>query len=154
MMRMIRNRKGFTLMEVLVVLIILGVLAGIAIPIYVLQVEKARSAEALASLGAASQSMKRFFTERGTYVGAVFVGGDPAAVPPTFNLDYNPNLAVGGQVLRFGYVITAEAAGTFTITATRLVGAGLPAIPLGAPAGPHTVTINEAGVVGRTGVYA
>ena len=144
-MRM-RNNKGFTLMEVLIVLIILGVLAGIAVPIYFAQVEKARSAEALASLGAASQSMKRFFAERGTYVGAVFVGGDGVA---TFNLDYNPGLAVGGQVLRFGYAITAQAAATFTITATRVAAAGAP-VPAG---GPHTLTIDQAGAVGKSAIY-
>ena len=146
-MRM-RNNKGFTLMEVLIVLIILGVLAGIAVPIYFAQVEKARSAEAIASLGAASQSMKRFFAERGTYVGAVFVGGDPAAIPPTFNLDYNPGLAVGGQILNFGYAITAQTAVTFTLTATRV--AGTAPIPAG---GPHTLTINQIGTVGKSAIY-
>ena len=44
------NRKGFTLIEVIIVLIILGVLAAIAMPNFFTWIERARSAEALFSL--------------------------------------------------------------------------------------------------------
>ena len=44
-------RKGFTLLELVIVVIVLGVLASIALPQYAGFVEKARAAEAVATIG-------------------------------------------------------------------------------------------------------
>ena len=49
----IRNRKGFTLAELLIVVAIIGVLVAISIPIFTSQLEKAREATDLANLRAA-----------------------------------------------------------------------------------------------------
>ena len=45
------SRKGFTLGEILTVLVILGVVAGLAVPMYGSMMESARANEAKASLG-------------------------------------------------------------------------------------------------------
>ncbi len=45
------NRKGFTLLELIVVLIVLAALVAIALPQYTGFVERARAAEAIAVLG-------------------------------------------------------------------------------------------------------
>lgn len=42
--KMLRNRKGFTLVELMVVVVIIGVLAGIAIPMYSKATEQAANA--------------------------------------------------------------------------------------------------------------
>lgn len=144
-----RNNRGFSLMEVLIVLVILGVLAGLAVPVYLTQVEKSRSAEALGMLAAARGSMQRAFAERGTYVDTVMGGGDGVA---TFNMDLNPNVEAvsGGQTTRFLYaLVPAPADLTFTILATRIAAPGAP-LPAG---GPHTISINQAGAIVRTGIY-
>ena len=57
--------KGFTLLEMLVVVLIIGILAGIALPQYQLSVEKARSAEALMNLATIKRQMQLYITANG-----------------------------------------------------------------------------------------
>ena len=55
-----RNKKGFTLIEILVVVLIIGVLAAIAIPFYRKAVEKAKASEAVAVLNDAAKAEQDF----------------------------------------------------------------------------------------------
>ena len=143
-----RNNRGFTLMEILVVLIILGVLAGLAIPVYITQVERTRAAEGIQMLEATRGSMLRFFAANGTYVGAVITAAGVAGT----TVDFNPNVesATGGQLPLFSYTLApAPAAVTFTIVATRIAKPGAP-VPAG---GPHTVSVDQTGAVVRSAIY-
>jgi type IV pilus assembly protein PilA len=49
-MKTFNNKSGFTLIEIIVVLIIVGILASIALPNLFLNVEKSKSAEALTAM--------------------------------------------------------------------------------------------------------
>jgi len=51
--------KGFTLLEMLVVVIIIGILVAIALPQYTTTIEKARSAEAASNIGSIRTAMDR-----------------------------------------------------------------------------------------------
>lgn len=55
-----RNNAGFTLMEVVIVLIILGVMAGVTIPGYQEAVEKSRSNEAITNLQVIYMAQKAY----------------------------------------------------------------------------------------------
>jgi prepilin-type N-terminal cleavage/methylation domain-containing protein len=56
------EKSGFSLIEVLVVLAILGLLAGLAIPVFTAQTIKASGAEAVAALDALRSSAIRYFS--------------------------------------------------------------------------------------------
>jgi type IV pilus assembly protein PilE len=61
---------GFTLIELMVTVAIVGILAAIAYPSYTESVRKGRRAEALKTLIDAEQFMRRFYSTRDTYSGA------------------------------------------------------------------------------------
>jgi len=65
MLKMFKNCKGFTLLELLVVVLIIGILASIALPQYNKAVEKARVTEALLNIKAIEESAQRYILANG-----------------------------------------------------------------------------------------
>ena len=63
----LKNNDGFTLVELMVVVAIIGILAAIAIPNYQKYQAKARQSEAKLGLGAVYTSQQSFRAETGTY---------------------------------------------------------------------------------------
>jgi len=72
--------KGFTLIELMIVVVIVGILAAIALPSYQESVRKTRRSEAQTELLKNVNFMERFFTENSSYFGAV--------LPPASSTDY------------------------------------------------------------------
>jgi len=60
-----RNKKGFTLIELMIVVVIIGVLAGIAIPMYSANVNKSKLQEAVDTLGAIKDEVCNFVADTG-----------------------------------------------------------------------------------------
>lgn len=68
MLRKLRgNSKGFTLIELMIVVAIIGILAAIAIPNFLTYQCKARQAEAKTNLGAVRVSQEAYYAEYDTY---------------------------------------------------------------------------------------
>lgn len=67
--------RGFTLVELMIVVIVVGVLAGVAIPMYQLATERAKATEAVAALGSVRVAMRNYYAEHQTFVNASFVDG-------------------------------------------------------------------------------
>ena len=66
-----QSESGFTLVELLVVMLIIGLLAAIAIPAFFNQRDKARDAEAKSAAKTAQTAMETFATDHnGSYLGA------------------------------------------------------------------------------------
>ena len=91
-MRIKIRPRGFTLVELLIVVAIIGILAAIVYPSYQDSVRKSRRADAKAVMAEAAQFMERFYTEnfcysnRRTAAGcagaAVALPAPPASIPP------------------------------------------------------------------------
>ncbi len=64
-----RDKKGFTLLEVLIVIVIIGILASLAMPRFFRTVEYSRATEALAQLSAVRSSMQRCYLLQNSYTG-------------------------------------------------------------------------------------
>ena len=63
-------QKGFTLVEMMIVVAMIGILAAIAIPNYTDYVQRGKAAEATSNLANLRVQMEQFFQDNRTYVGA------------------------------------------------------------------------------------
>ena len=70
---MSRNQNGFTLVEMLVVIAIIGILASLAIPNMTKARNKAKEAEVKANLHVIQAALERFYTDNGQY--PAYIGG-------------------------------------------------------------------------------
>ena len=137
----LKAKGAFTLIELIVVIIIIGVLASLALPRFFRTVEYSRASEALQNLSTLRQSMQRCYLRASSYLtcsplnDATFAGLDVE----------NPNNVAAANRL-FAYDTSASAATTFTVRATRNTNAG--------GDGTSTVTLTDAGVRAGTGPFS
>lgn len=91
-MRALQNKRsihGFSLLELLAVVAIIGILASIAYPMYQEQVVKSRRAAGAACLQERAQFMERYYTTNMTYVGAPNPPACSAEVSPYYRVQFN-----------------------------------------------------------------
>lgn len=62
-----RRRAGFTLVELIVVVIVLGLLAAMGVPSFLKSVERSKASEAFTYLSAVRAAQERFHARQGTY---------------------------------------------------------------------------------------
>jgi type IV pilus assembly protein PilE len=95
-----RIQQGFTLIEVMITVAIVGILLAVAVPAYSDYVTRGRLSEAFTALGGAQPSAEQFWANNRTYVGFDGASSFPAATP------------------NFTYALSNASASTYTITAT------------------------------------
>lgn len=106
---MARQQRGFTLLELMMVVTIIAILAAIAVPAYSDYVTRGRIIEATAGLGDARAKMEQYFQDNRSY--------------PTGGCVVYPN-AVGAlqvqlaQLQRFTLSCGTPTANAYTVTAT------------------------------------
>ncbi len=77
MLKSLRKQEGFTLIELMIVVAIIGILAAIAIPNFLTYQMKSRQSEAKTNLQAIKTSMVSFQGEQGCYIGVLPEVGQP-----------------------------------------------------------------------------
>lgn len=112
------NKRGVTLIEMLVVVAIIGILAAVAIPGYIGQQRKAARTEASTNLQNLRLLEEQFFAENGTYTGNGMVYNEGATTLQTTFPGFRPGSATD---LNYNYSVTSTAT-TFTATAAAKAG--------------------------------
>lgn len=109
--------QGFTLIELMITVAIVGILAAIAYPSYTEHVAKGRRAQAAAELMAAHQWMERFFSENFRYDqnSAGTATTNSALFPSRFST--SPRAGEGSAA--YNLSLTTLTRNAYTITATR-----------------------------------
>jgi type IV pilus assembly protein PilE len=113
-----RNRTtGFTLIELVTVVAIIGILAAIAYPNYTAHLAKTRRADAQAALTGFANAMERYYTQNNSYLGAAVGGADTGAPVATLYPSQSP---LDGNTKYYNLTIAAATATGFTLRATPI----------------------------------
>ena len=111
------NRKGFTLVELMVVILIVGILASVAIPLMQGRIDSAKWSEANAAAGTIRTACRAYFAENPTAAGALDGSGlDANAVQAA--LGFNAADLTGTYFEPADYTITSvdDSTGVAVIT--------------------------------------
>lgn len=130
------NVKGFTLIELMIVVAIIAILSAIALPAYNESVRKTKRAEAVSVLTEGAQRLEVFFSQNGRYCADAGCSGIADVFQVVIPTSGTPYYTIASDD-------TALTLRTFTLTAT----------PEGSMAGDDcgTLSINQSGLTTATG---
>lgn len=136
------HQRGFTLVEIMVVLAIVMTIAAIAMPSYTENINRSKRAEAKAQLLEAAQFMQRFYSQNDSY--AQDRAGNAVAIPDAL-ARVPRSAASGNQNYTIGIVTPGPTAATFTLQAAPRADGSMANDKCG------TFTLTQAGQRGAAG---
>ena len=100
------KQRGFTLIELMIVVSIIGILAGIAVPTYQRYVIRSQVAEGLNLSGGAQTAVSEFYMENGEWP----ANNSEAGLPISFKIrgDYTEQVVVKNNVIAILYGFAAH----------------------------------------------
>jgi len=118
------KNSGFTLIELVVVMVIIGILAIISVPMYRNYIQRARASEGRSLVGSVAAAERLYYSEFGIYLQTA---DDPGAIDgPDYGVVYSPILDVDARnSTLFGEYDAVDGAGgaiSTVITTPGLVG--------------------------------
>ena len=117
MLNKLRSKKGFTLIELMIVVAIIGILAAIAIPNFLRFQAKSKQSEAKTNLGGIFTAETSYFSENNTYADLNVVSWAPIGTAVRYRYQMN-NAGTNAM----GQLDTAVVAATWV--GTTALGAG------------------------------
>jgi len=125
--------SGFSLIEIMVVVVIIGILSTVAIPQFLTYQLRSKSAEAKTNLGVIRVLEHTYYSEQDTFVAVapeppVVPGSSPSAFDPSAGfapLGFRPE---GRVFFSYGVAVSADGVGYTTDAAADIDGDGFPQI--------------------------
>ena len=112
-----KNRKGFTLVELMVVILIVGILAAVAIPLMQGRIDKAKWSEANATAGTIRTAIRAYAAETSVGTAQALAGSNLGVAATRAALGFGHKDCEGTYFESDDYAITAvNADGIATIT--------------------------------------
>ena len=115
-----RYNRGITLIELLIVMIIVGILAAIAIPSYNSYMQRARRADAKTALEQVRAAQEMWRAERGSYAQDNWNGFQADAFTAEVRLQTTMGASAAAIGLDYTWVFTNKTATAFTAQATPI----------------------------------
>lgn len=108
-------QKGFTLIELMVVVVIIGILASVALPAYQDYVTRGKIAEASSALSSERVRMEQYFQDNRRY--STTVGGTACGITPSNTSNFSISCAATDTT----FLLTATGLGfTYTINHSNI----------------------------------